>query len=104
MNAAQFLSSELDFYLPIPEENFAGPSELLPAWNLVNRVKSSQNKSANKRTAGSVIPSAEDNTIPKKSGKKSKTKGQGPSSPHNTCSTTSVNQTGGKYSLYSRLL
>ena len=104
-NAADFLSSELDLQLPIPEEAFAGPSELLPAWNLVKKVQSNQTKSTKKRAARSGITPAEDEFITKKVVKRSKTKGPSPPpSPNNTHSITSVNQTGGKYSVSSCLL
>ena len=105
MKAAEFLSSELKVKCPIPYEAFVGPKELLPAWNLVNRVQSTRTKTTKKRTSRSGTTPAADETIPKKVVKKSKN--QGPSrkpSPNNTHSITSVKQTCGKYSVSSCLL
>ena len=90
----------LDCIRPIQDELFVSPPELLPAWKIVNRVKSppATQKSANKRTSRSVIgPSTEDKTTPKKKGKKTETKGQCPTSTHTTRSSSSVTQMGGKY-------
>ena len=100
-NASEFLSlglnwGQLDWLRPIQDELFAGPPELLRAWKIVNRVKSppATHKSDNKRKSRSVKGrSTEDQTTPKKKGKKTKNKRQGPTS---TRSSSSITQMVGK--------